>query len=295
MNAHPAHYFIKYLLVSQEDISVDSVNSTLNLHGMAPVDPAYLMNIRAEVGELPEDFRPWDRTDRASNRWLRQQKIFSLVHPDEATFEMRESVLSNPQLRRKIEGLTLGNVSHREATYRLQKAGHPISELALAEYRHYFWNPDIMGISDWAAYFALDEGEHGTGRTTAMAPLYNVVLQAGPELALYRMGTKRELDRRKIMGELQEELYYTFLETRTLPLSAKKVEMLTNLARSLVRVDEQMRTSESALHDVLKRFERFKVLSDQATVPKLIDLAPTGSVSQKTRAEILMSKESRDE
>jgi len=295
MHAHPSHYFIKYMLVSQDDIALDSVNSTLALHGMAPVEPLHLVEIRTEMGEPPEDFRPWDRSHKPTNRWLRKQKTHSLFHPDEATFEMREGILKNPTLRRKVEGLLLGNVSYREIAYRLQKDGLPVTDLAVAEYRHYFWNTEVMGLSDWAAYFELDKGEEGTGRTAATASVYNSALLAGPGLALYRMGVKKALDRQVVMLEIHEELYYTFMEIKSLPLSPQKVEMMGTTVRAIVRVDDQLRSSESALHDVLKKFERFKVLQDQATVPKLIDLAPTGSVSQKTRAEILMSREAHNE
>jgi len=292
--AHPSHFFIKYLLVSQEDVSRSSVNSTLALHGMAPVEPAYLAKLREEVGTTPEDFRPWDKSHAVTSRWLRQQRIYSFFHPDDATFEMREKVLSSPPMRRRIEGMILGNVSAREISYRLQKAATPVNDIAISEYQHYFWNPEKMGLEDWSAYFDLDQGEEGTGRTAVIASVYKLALNGGADVALYRMGVKRELDRKTIMLELQEELYYTFLETKTLPLSPKKVEMLTNLTRALSRVDDQLRSSDTTLHDVLKKFERFKVLSDQATVPRLIDLAPTGTVSQRSRTEIMMSKESPD-
>jgi hypothetical protein len=289
---HPSHYFIKYLLVAQEDLALDSLNSTLALHGMAPLTSEYLQEIRAELGDVPEDFRPWDRLDRPTNKWLRKQKIFSLVHPDLPTQEMKDKILEHPRMRRDVESLILGNVSIREASFRLQKLGKPISDLAIAEYRHYFWNTEVMGIEDWADYFVADEDlETGTGRTAISSSLYNAALHAGPEVALYRIGVRKELNSQEILIAVQQELYHTFLETRALPLSPKKVEMLSALSRGLARIDERIQAGDQALQDVLKRFEKFRVLTDNRKPPKLADLAPTGSVSNKSRDEILMTRD----
>lgn len=289
---HPSHYFIKYLLVAQDDLALVSLNSTLALHGMAPITPEYLQLVQAELGELPENFSPWNRLDRPTNKWLRQQKIFSLIHPDLPLTEMRDHILNNPRMRRDVESLILGNVGIREASFRLQKLGKPVSELAIAEYRHYFWNTEVMGIEDWAAYFVLDSNtEYGTGRTTVNQDQYNAALHAGPEVALYRIGVRKELDSQKILHSVQRELYHTFLETRALPLSSRKVEMLSSLARGLARVDERIQAGDQALTDVLKRFEKFRVLSDTRKPPTLSDLAPTGSVSNKSRDEILMTRD----
>lgn len=291
MAAHPSHYYIKYLLIIQEDLSNDSINSTLTFHGMAPADQKCLAQIRAEVQEIPEDFAPWDKSHQLTNRWLRSQKIYSFVHPDDGTLEMRDRILGSPRLRRDVEGLLLGNVGVREAAFRLQKLGHPVSEVAIAEYRHYFWNTEVMGLSDWIAYFEVDESEVGTRRTLAGRHFYENSLVAGAPVALYRIGVKRQIERRQILEELQAELYHSFLEVKGLPISPKKVEMLASLTRGLVRVDERLQEGDSALTDVLKKFEKFRVLKDKEQVPSLIELAPTGSISQKSRAEIVATQE----
>jgi hypothetical protein len=291
VNAHPSHYFIKYLLVSQDDISAGSVNSTLALHGMVNISAEYLQVIQAELGNQPEEFRPWDRTHKETSKWLRSQKIFSFIHPDHSTIAMRDKILGDPRLRRTIETLLLGNVGCREASYRLSKLDHSLSDVALAEYQHYFWNLKIMGLDDWAAYFSLDASEEGTGRTSYNQNAYTAALHSGPEVALYRAGVRRELDSKKIILEVQSELYHTFKEVSALPLSKAKVEMLSFLGRGLARIDERIQAGDQALQDVLKRFEKFRVLTDGGKVPALIELAPTGSISEKSRAEILSSRE----
>lgn len=282
---HPAEFFIKYLLVADEGISSDSINSTLELHGVSYVEDDVLSLIKEDLGKRPQDFRPWERSHRPTSSWLREKRVFSLVHPDVSTREMKKEILANPRVREKVDHLLLGNVSYLEASHRLAKLGHKISDSAISEYCHYFWNTHIMGVSDWARYLEQDSSR----RTSALKSAYSLSVLAGPEVAMYRIGVQKQLDGKKIMMEVQAELYNTFLETKTLPLSAKKVEMLSSLARGLARIDERVQAGDSALQETLKKFEKFKVLHNENRPPNLLDLAPTGSVSNRSRDEILTS------
>lgn len=283
--AHPAEFFIKYLLVADEGISLDSINSTLELHGISSIEGADLRKIRDDLGQRPSNFQPWDRSHRATNTWLKKKRIFSLVHPDVATKEMKEKILSDPRAREKVDRLLLGNVSYIEASHRLRKLGVKLSDSAIAEYCHYFWNTHVMGVSDWAVYLDHDSSE----RTSAIRSAYSLAVLAGPEAAMYRVGIQKQIDGKKIMMEVQAELYHTFLETKTLPLSTKKVEMLSALARGLARIDERVQAGDSALQETLKKFEKFKVLHNEKKPPSLMELAPNGSVSNRSRDEILTS------
>jgi hypothetical protein len=208
-----------------------------------------------------------------------------LFHPDVGTLEMKEKILASHRAREKVDRLLLGNVSYIESSHRLSKLGFRVSDSAVAEYCHYFWNTATMGVSDWAHYLERDSSE----RTSAVRSAYSLAMMAGPEAAMYRIGVKRELDGKKIMVEIQAELYHTFLETRSLPLSAKKVEMLASLARGLARIDERVQAGDSALQETLKKFEKFKVLHNDSKPPSLLQLAPAGTISNRSREEILTS------
>ena len=283
--AHPAEFFIKYLLVADEGISLDSINSTLELHGISSIEGSDLKIVRDDLGQRPSDFQPWDKSHRATNAWLKKKRIFSLVHPDAGTLEMKEAILSGVRTRERVDRLLLGNVSYLEASHRLTKLGMRVSDAAISEYCHYFWNTSTMGVSDWADYLEKDSSE----RTSAVRSAYSLAMMAGPDAAMYRIGVQKQLDGKKIMIEVQAELYHTFLETRTLPLSTKKVEMLSALARGLARIDERVQAGDSALQETLKKFEKFKVLHNDVKPPSLLQLAPTGSVSNRSRDEILTS------
>jgi hypothetical protein len=293
VKAHPSQYFIKYLLVAQEDISLESINSTLTMYGMIGIDELYLGMLRLDVADIPEDFRPWDKRHRPSTTWLRAKRIFGLTHPDPSLREMQKKIIARPATRLKVEGMLLGCVDAREISFRLKKLKIAVSDVAIQNYKHYFWNTEEMGLEDWAGYFFEDkEGESGTGRTALSTNVYNAALHAGPEVALYRLGVRREIDSKKIMVEVQAELYHTFLEIKSLPLSEGKVKMLTHTSRALARIDERIQAGDTALQDVLKKFEKFKVLTDDKEVPTLAALAPTGSISSKSRSEILTTRDS---
>ena len=226
-----------------------------------------------------------DRKDRATVKWLRDTKIFGLVHRDDVSRGVFRVVLPNRPLREVVERLLLGNVSPREIAYRLRKdLKYTVREDVIAEFQHFFWNTRLMGISDWADYFSADSGNKG--RTRPIKDTYLAALHGGPQVAMYRAGIRMEVTSKGLLEELQTELAFTFREVRTLPTSQAKVEMLGTLTRSILKVEEQLLTSDSALQDVLKRFEKFTIREDDVKVPSLADLAPHGTVSDRSKVEI---------
>ena len=280
--AHPAEFFVKYLLVIGAALSYDDVNLNLEIHGISEISEEDFKRCQ-ETAKHPADFRPWDAKHRPTTSWLRKNKIFSLVFPDKPVIEMREKILLSPPLREKVETLAMSGVPYHEISRQLRELGHTVSDLAVSEFAHYFWNSTLMGVGDWAEYLRTDSSK----RTFQLKDAYQLAVRAGPEAASYRMGIRRELDGKKIMMEVRGELYHTFLETRALPLSDKKVEMLGNLARGLARIDERVQAGDTALQETLKKFEKFKVLHGAKKVPTLLELSPTGSVSNRSREEIV--------
>ena len=263
---HPSHYFIKYLLISLPLPTKEVIDSNLLLYGMAPIDKeAFEVAVR-EVEKAPEDFRPWDRKHKVSGAWLREQKIFGLVHQERSIEKMKFLIFSNPPVRQKIEGMLLGNVSPDEVSYRLAQMEIRVDTEAVAAYKQYFWNTDELEIVDWIQYFNADD------RVGPSKSLYSASLFAGPEVALYRAGVENSLDSKKILQDIQRELYHTFLETKNIPLSPKKVSMLTDLSRGLTKIDERIQAGDTALQETLKKFEKFKINTPQQSFPKIAEL-----------------------
>ena len=284
--AHPAHYYIKYLLLSQDDSSKKAVDATLRATGLASISEETLKGIRASI-EVPENFRAWDKTDKLSVQWLRQERIYSLFHPDTVVQDVCANVLANPRLRTDVETLIIGNVAPRDAAMRMQKLKKPVGEQAFSEFRHYYWNPEVMGLTDWVDYLSKDD----TRRTRAIQSDLVAALKCGQNFALYKVGVTTEVDSKEVLREIQRELYFTFQEVKALPVDAKKVEMLGHLARGMSRVDERLAAGDAALTEVLRKFNKFKVATKKDEIPSLFDLAPSGSISNKSRNEILTTRD----
>lgn len=274
---HPAYFFIKYLILALPDSSEDIVNDNLNLNGMASASIHVIEKARSEVETQPADFSPWDKTHRATKKWLAKQQLDTIVMQDDYIRLIDTHIIAKPRDREILERLLLAGLGPREACYRLSTMDISIPDTTIAAYRHYFWNTDIMSMSQWATYFKNDDSD----RINVTKNLYSVALHAGPEAALLRLGLKKQLDSKKIMIDVQKELYATFLETKTLPLSDKKVGMLTDLARGLAKIDERVQAGDSALLDTLKKFEKFKILTPQDNMKKIGDLAKKGTTTYK--------------
>ncbi len=282
---HPAHYYARYLVLVLEDPRAE-MNAALAAHGVAEMEKVQVAKAIDDMRDTPPDFRPWDKNHAASSRWLRAKKVYSLLHQDQSTAEMMQ-IVDHRRVREAVERLLIGNVGHQEASYRLRDVGYAVPETAIADFQHYFWNTHVMGAADWANYFREDN----RGRTRDISAQYDAARISGPKFALYRTGIKVEVDRRKVLEEMHDELYFTFQEVRALPTSEKKVEMLSTIARGITRIDERLEAGDTALADVLRKFEKFRVVPAGADVPSMTELAPTGSLSDKGRRLLTQSRE----
>lgn len=274
---HPSYFFIKYLVLVLPDSSHEIVNDNLTLNGMATATSQIIEMARGDVGDHPQDFSPWDKRHRKTNKWLHKQQLDSFVYQDEYVRKIDELIIAKPRDREVLERLLLAGLGPKEVCHRLSMLDIHIPDLTISSYRHYFWNTDIMSMSQWAEYFRSDD----SNRINVTKNLYSVALHAGPEAALLRLGLKKQLDSKEIMQVVQKELYATFLETKTLPLSDKKVSMLTDLARGLAKIDERVQAGDSALLETLKKFEKFKILTPQDSMKKIGDLAKKGTTTYK--------------
>jgi hypothetical protein len=274
---HPAHYYARYLVLLMDN-PYKELNPALELCGLAEMDKLQLELAVSDMASPPPDFRPWDRQHAPSVKWLRQKKVYSLLHQDSAA-EGMSAIVAHRRIREAIERMLIGNVSHAEISFHLKSLGYSVEEAAVADFRHFFWNTEIMGGADWAHYFREDD----RGRTRDLQGQYAAARISGPQFALYRSGIKVEVDRRKVLEEVHDELYHTFLEVRALPTSEKKVEMLSTISRSLVKVTERIEAGDSALSDVLRKFEKFRMASNAEPLPTMRQLAPTGTVSDRGR------------
>lgn len=286
---HPAENYAKYLFFALSNPEQGKINEQLRLLGMAPLQTDQFVELRDAFPELPAGVSVLNKSDKAGRAWLRSVGIYGLVHRDRSIEEVFTLILGQRNVREKIEALLLGRVSPQEITFRLKKQRlASVPPAVIEDFRHYFWNTTIMGVSDWANYFSKDSGG---GRTQSISDEYMTALLGGSKLALYRTGMQIEISNRDTLDEMKAELWALFKEAKTLPLSGKKVEMISVLIRSYLKVDERLAMSDAAIDDTLEKFSRFKVKSTESNIPSLADLAVTGTASDNAAKEILRSKE----
>lgn len=281
MTNHPAKFYIIFLMCTLEKPTLKNINTSLRSSGYVEIETEYLDTLKSSLPRTPTDFRPWDSKHRPSRSWLTKVGIYRMLHPDEYVNEMMDLIMARPRVRESVERLSLGNLEPSEISSKLSSKGYHLSDNSIANYIHYFWNNKSMSLSDWSHYLEEDQ------RTSPEKGTYEGALKGGSAVALYRLGIESEVDTRRVMQELQSELYHSFLEIKALPMSIKKIEMLSAVTRSLTKIDERLQQSDSALTDVLKKFEKFRVKAPVEGFKSLGRIASKGSVSRNHQGDII--------
>lgn len=283
MARHPSENFIKFLITTSDARmqNDDMVAMMLTSLGYPAPTPGYLDWLRREVSSrIPAQFSPHNRYHRPSVRFMRQEGIHGLHNPDEAS---QEATLITTHLRARplVEELLLG---HHDPVIVAKKVNSRLSTFFTAAgveaYRHYYWNVDLLRVDEWAQILqGQDE------RSNALA-----ILQIGPAMAMHKAGFAQELESKAIMQEMQEAIYFDFLEWKKQPLSEKRTKMMAANAKSISLIDERLQESNSLLKDSLKSFEKFRMQQAQRKVHDLREIAPDGNFTG-SGAKLLEAKE----
>lgn len=268
---HPCENFIKYLITTTDPRMQDNamVNMMVTMLGYPQVQPDYMLWIRNEVAQrMPAQFSPQNRFHRPSMRFMRQEGIYGLHNPDDAA---REATLITTHLRARpiVEELLLG---HFHPVLVAKKVNSRLEEHFTADgvdaYRHYYWNVDLLRTDEWAT---LLEGRPEQ-KSTTMA-----ILRVGPAMAMHQAGFQQELESKAILQEMQEAVYFDFLEWKKQPLSDRRTKMMAANVKSMSLIDERLSESNSLLKDSLKNFEKFRMEHARSRVMDMRELAPDGN------------------
>jgi hypothetical protein len=196
-------------------------------------------------------------------RFLREHKIHGLHYPDDHVTTSK-FILGHATVRDTVETLLLGD--HTPAVVARTVNRKQKQRMLLAKdvdlFRHYFWNTLLLNKDEWAMTL---HGRHSTaGRKAA--------LLGGPDVAMYKVGVRKQMESRDIMSRVQAGLFNTWCEVEGLPTDRVKVEMQVGLSRSMCLVDERMSQTDVALQEVIEKFERFTMESDKPDVISIDEL-----------------------
>jgi hypothetical protein len=271
---HPAEYFIKYLIVRHPDWNQAAIEKHLSDWGfLLPPDyeKNYFTFLKGDLPPIPENFDPLDFTHRPSLRYLRDLGIYEIFRN---TPEMQEAwnILASPDQRLIVEQILLSRINLKTTCKSInEKYNWFLSEGGVSTYRHYFWNPKLLTFDEWGRFLY--------GRA-ALYDRYMALLQGDAHLALYHLRLAQAVESKEMIQRAQEIAHYTLEEVNLQPgTNPNKVKAIAVLSKAIVECHEALSTSDMALKDVLKNFERFRMEHPQKPPPDINALAPLGNFS----------------
>lgn len=277
MARHPAQNYIKALIIQNPQWDDAAVLKRLTDWGILSPDEKYLPMLRSDIPQPPAGFDPLNFTHRPSMRYLREQGVYEFFRSS-ADMEEAWNILASPDQRLVAEQLILARMVEKQILQRVnQLRNWHLTEEGVKTYAHYFWNVQLLTFDEW--------GRVLYGRSN-MYERFMALLQGNKSLTLFYMRIEQSIESKDMIKRAQEISYFTLEEVNQKPgTGADKVKAIAVLSKSVVECHEALSTSDMALKDVLKQFERFRVDHPSFTPPDIRMLAPAGNYSGGGAAE----------
>jgi hypothetical protein len=138
----PCEVYIKYLLLHPDGYGDVDIIDLLRLKQLDFLGVGYLQRLRRGL-KPPKTFRPFDRFHKVSSRYLQENQVYYLFHPD-AAMERALALLEDPQMKELIESMLITEDPEPLIVYRVQSAGRKCTERAVERYRFNFFNPTLV-------------------------------------------------------------------------------------------------------------------------------------------------------
>lgn len=245
---HPSELFIKSLLARGK--SDDDIVSLLKEYGL-PVIPEdrvdeYLDQLSDVIGQIPADL-----FDESASSWLKDNKIYYLVHPDSVVAACTR-LLDNNAIKRDVYVSILGRVSAEDLSLHLFDAyGMDISTETVKAFKHYYFDVDRMSIDDWSPLLESMPGSDPS--------YYASALDGGATVAAYRLGRELNVSIRDAVKEAVTGLYVSLHEIRHWSASPSKVKVLSDTVSALSKAHNVISTADAELASVAHELRQFKL------------------------------------
>jgi hypothetical protein len=266
---HPAEFYIKYLITRYPQWTDAEVLKKMSDWAFLSPEDKYLTFLRADLPHVPANFDPLDVTHRPSMRYLRQLGIYDMFRnlPD---VQEAWDIMANPDQRLVVEQIILARLDLKMAAQRINKhMSWFLSEDGISAFRHYFWNPKLLTFDEWGRYLY--------GRS-ALYERHMALLQGDQRLAFHHLRIEQSIESKMMIQRAQEISYFTLEEVNLKPgTGPDKVKAISVLTKAVVECHVALSTSDMALKDVLKQFERFRVEHPQAPPIDIRQIAPGGN------------------
>lgn len=274
---HPAEYFIKYLLL-RESLSPNGITDAQVVHsldelGLLSPHPQYLPLLRQELQQNPppQPFEPFNRFNRPSALYLRDQKVYDMFVRTPAVEEAWE-ILGNQRLRLMAEKMVMANVTNKVTINKVNKKhGTFFTEAGVKAFEHYFWNRNLLTFDQWGRYL-YDR--------SSLYSDYMALLRAPTQLAFYHLKLDQSLESKAMIRRSQQIAYNALEQVELQPgTGADKVKAIGVLVKAICTCDMALSSSDVAITGALQQFERFRMEHPQDPAPDIKMLSPGGSFS----------------
>lgn len=275
---HPAHFFIKALLIKDLSPLRDpaglnnlGVKKILKDWGFLEPEDSLIDDIRRKIGPVPDGFNPANKIHLESVKFLRNAEVYEYFHSNSAMEEAWDT-LTNPQLRSMAEQLLMAKCANTEVLKRVnQQHTTKMSVEGLALFERFFWNVKLLTFDQWGEY--LNE-------RTPLYDEYMALLRGDPRVALFKLRVEQAVDSKKMIARSQEIAFFNLEQINQLPgFGPNKIKSMTALAKCIIDADSALSSSSEELTSVLKQFEKFRMEHPQLPAPSIEKLAPVGNYS----------------
>lgn len=269
---HPALYFVKYLILKDPSITDPEIFKTLSDWSFLMPGPGFLPHVRNDLMP-PANFNPLDRLNRESMKFLRKEGVYELFYPN-AAVEEAWSILADPQMRATVEQVLLSQMPLNIAALKVNKrTDWKLTVDGITAYGKFFWNVKLMSLDEWGRFL--------WGRT-AMYERHMALLQAATsgqyQLAMFHLRLDQVVESKHMIQRAQQICYFNLEEVNQRPgTGADKIKAITVLTKAINECHNTLSTSDMALKDILKNFERFRMEHPLKPAPDIHQLAPGGN------------------
>lgn len=231
--------------------------------GLDGLTLAYIRQVKEQMEERPDPFRPADPTHLPSRQWLKSHKIYDMWAQTPAVKESL-AILQDIYLQEKLRPLLLSTLHPAIIVKRLRKyTSIPLTRDGVTAYRHYFWNRTLLTEGQWLDYFDGHTGSNVLAQGLLTPPdlvqkhLPWVVGISGPAAGFNMAEAAMRI------GQIAMKHAIELEHSRATMDSTAAVK---NCMTTLEKANNILRQSDVALQDVLKQFQQFRMKMDKSRV-----------------------------
>jgi len=145
----PCESYLKYLVVHPDNYRDESIKTLVQMQQLDFIGMEYLKNLRS-VCIPPTPFFPEDKLHTRSGRFLQKERLVTIFHPDDA-MQAAAGILDNARAKELVETMLIGRSHHSWICTALRRQGVDIPLDAVARYKHYYFNVDLVDSSELKA------------------------------------------------------------------------------------------------------------------------------------------------